>query len=179
MGKKTQSQRPFLRLYVVFWVLIHVASKDNTGLLIVLDQPSKFHWLHPLKKFTSKIIEEYLQNHIFHVYGVPEVFISNNGSQFKANELNAFLTTHGVKHVYTAIYTPQSNAPERFNRSIIAAIRAYLKSDQREWDLNINAISCALRNGHHLSIGTSAYHALYGYDNPRQSIPIAKKPTVN
>ncbi|XP_037824420.1 uncharacterized protein LOC119612662 [Lucilia sericata] len=92
------------------------------------------------------------------------MLISGNGSQFRSNEFNAFLTTYGVHHIYTALYSPQSNASERVNRSIIAAIRSYLKKDHREWDENISSISCALRNAIHNSIGFSPYHALYGFD---------------
>lgn len=105
-----------------------------------------------------------MQGQIFHTYGIPEVLVSDNGSQFKANDFNAFLANYGVNHVYTALYSPQSNASERVNRSIIAAIRAYLKRDHRDWDENITSISCALRNALYQSIGTNPYRVLYGFN---------------
>lgn len=119
------------------------------GLLIVLDHMTKYHWLCPLKKCTSTVIQDFLQKQIFHVYGVPETIISDNGSQFRANDLNAFFTSLGINHVYTALYSPQSNASERVNRSLIAGIKSYLKYDHREWDAHLSAISCALRNSYH------------------------------
>jgi len=45
--------------------------------------------------------------------------------------------------VYTAIYSSQSYASERVNRSLIPAIRAYLKSDQREWNLKFTQSAVA------------------------------------
>lgn len=140
------------------------SKKGYIGLLIILDHFSKYHWLCPLRKFTASVIIEFMEKQIFHQYGVPEVVVSDNGSQFKGNEFNAFLTKFGIIHTYTAFYSPQSNASERVNRSIIAAIRAYLKKDHRDWDVNISAISCALRNSIHSSIGVSPYQALYGFD---------------
>lgn len=117
----------------------------------MLDNLSKFHWLHPLKKFTSFSIREFLLKQVFHCFGVPETLVSDNGPQFRANDFNAFLTKLGIKHVYTALYSPQSNAAERANRSLLAAVRAYLKKEQTDWDRYISAISSALRSSLHQS----------------------------
>jgi len=38
----------------------------------------------------------------------PKVVVSDNGSQFKAMELEAFLTEIGLRHVFTDLYSPQS-----------------------------------------------------------------------
>lgn len=164
MGAQATTDRPFQRLYIDLLGPYPRSKAGNIGLLIILDHMSKFHWLCPLKKFTSKIIIEFLQKSIFHVYGVPETIVSDNGSQFKANDFRAFLTQHGVKQVFTALYSPQSNASERVNRSVVAAIRAYLRDDHKEWDTNITAISCALRNSLHQALKCSPYHALFGFD---------------
>lgn len=50
------------------------------------------------------------------------------------------------------------------NRSIIAGIRAFLKTDQRLWDEQLSAISCALRNSLHQSIKCSPYFATFGFN---------------
>lgn len=162
MGKQLTSIRPFQRLYIDLLGPYPRSKSGFIGLLIVLDHFSKFHWICPLRKFTSNVIQDFLEKQIFHVYGVPEVILSDNGSQFKSNEFNAFLTSYGVSHTYTAYYSPQSNASERVNRSLIAGIRAYLKNDHRLWDEKLSFISCALRNSIHQSLNISPYHALYG-----------------
>lgn len=162
MGKPVDTTRPFQRLYVDILGPYPRSKNGHIGLFIVLDHLTKFHWLFPLKKFTSKVIQNFLLTNIFHVYGVPEFLVSDNGSQFKANDFNAFLTKLGIKHVYTALYSPQSNASERVNRSIIAGIRAFMKKDQRLWDEHISSISCALRNAVHQAIKCSPYFATFG-----------------
>lgn len=163
-GKQILSERPFQRLYIDLLGPYPRSKSGHIGLLIVLDHLTKFHWLHPLRKFTSKGIKRFLEQQIFHVYGVPEVIVSDNGSQFKANDLNAFFTSLGITHVYTVFYSPQSNAAERVNRSLIAGIRSYLKDDHTRWDENLSAVSCALRNSIHSGIKISPYHALFGFD---------------
>lgn len=156
--------RPFQRLYVDILGPYPRSKQGHIGLLIILDHLTKFHWLFPLRKFTSSSIQDILQKHIFHVYGVPEVLVSDNGSQFTANEFKTFLTGFGVSHIYTALYSPQANASERVNRSIIAGIRAYLKDDHSLWDQHLSSISCALRNSTHQAIQTSPYRALFGLE---------------
>lgn len=164
MGQLTVSIRPFQRLYIDILGPYPRSKSGNIGLLIVLDQLSKFHWICPLRKFSSSSIQNFLLTQIFHTYGVPEIIISDNGSQFRSNDFNAFLTKLGISHVFAALYSPQSNASERVNRSIIAGIRSFLKNDQRLWDENISAISCSLRNSYHKIIKCSPYHALFGID---------------
>ena len=164
IGNQIVTNRPFQRLYVDILGPYPRSKQGNIGILIVLDHLTKFHWLCPLRKFTSTVIKDFLLKQIFHVYGVPEVLVSDNGSQFKANEFNAFLTELGIHHTYTAIYSPQSNASERVNRSIISGIRAYLKKDQTLWDEKLSYISCALRNSIHQSIQCSPYRAVFGQE---------------
>lgn len=49
------------------------------------------------------------------------------------------------------VYSPQANASERVNRSILSAIRAYVSSDQRDWDRHLSAVECSLRSTVHTS----------------------------
>lgn len=164
MGQQIVTIRPFQRLYVDLLGPYPRSKAGYVGLLIVLDHFSKFHWLCPLRTFTSKNIQNYLEKQIFHVFGVPETLLSDNGSQFRSHDFHAFLTIYGIRHSYTALYSPQSNASERVNRSLIAGIRAYLKKDHRCWDDNISAISCSLRNSYHQTINCSPYKALFGFN---------------
>jgi len=120
MGQQSISVRPFQKLYVDILGPYPRSKKGNIGLLIVLDHFSRYHWLCPLRKFTTSLINEFLSQRIFPEFGVPEVIVSDNGVQFKANEFEALLTKLGTRHVCTALHSPQSNAAERVNRSLLS-----------------------------------------------------------
>jgi len=64
----------------------------------------RYHWLCPLKQFASKKIQEYLEHSVFRCFDNPKVVVRDNGSQFKAMELEAFLTEIGLRHVFTDLY---------------------------------------------------------------------------
>lgn len=162
MGKAFPTERPFQRLYIDLLGPYPRSKAKNTTILIVLDQLTKFVWLKALRKATATIIVQFLENDIFHLVGAPESVMSDNGVQFVAKEFKALLDRYGVNHIRTASHAPQANASERVNRSIIAAIRAYIDEDQTTWDVQLSAIACALRNAPHASTGQSPYFAAYG-----------------
>lgn len=162
MGNMATSDRPFQRLYIDLIGPFPRTKQGNIGICIILDHFSKFTFLKPIKKFESKHIIKILKEDVFHCFGVPEVIISDNGSQFKCKKFEQLLTEFGVKHVLTPIYAPQSNASERVNRSINEALRSYIRSDQREWDTYLSAINSSLRSSLHQSLGKSPYYVLFG-----------------
>lgn len=154
--------RPFEKIYIDLLGPYPRSKTGHIGLLIVLDHLTKFPLLQPLKKFDTLHILNFLSEHVFPVYGTPNVLLSDNGKQFKNKVFNKFLNDRGVTHVYTALYSPQANASERVNRSVICGIRTYLGKDQTVWDRNIPEIAESLRSSYHQTIGCSPYFALFG-----------------
>ncbi|XP_046808358.1 uncharacterized protein K02A2.6-like [Lucilia cuprina] len=163
MGDRIESERPFQRIYMDFLGAYPRSKCGNVGILVILDHFTKYPILKLVKRFASTEICNFVESDIFHLFGVPEFVVTDNGSQFKSVLFENLLEKYGVKHIYTASYSPQSNSSERLNRSILAAIRSYLKQDQREWDSHLSNICVALRSLIHSSIGYSPFHALFGY----------------
>lgn len=60
------------------------------------------------------------------------------------------------------MHSPQANSSERVNRSVISAIKAYVRPDQKDWDEKLSHIACALRSTIHTAIGTSPYFMAFG-----------------
>ena len=50
--------------------------------------------------------------------------ISDNGVQFVSSEFEECLHKYGVKHIKTALYHPQNNPIERFNRVLKESLKA-------------------------------------------------------
>lgn len=162
MGHMINTERPFQRLYIDLIGPFPRTRNGNVGILIVLDHFSKFTFLRPLKKLVSQPIVSYLREEIFMCYGVPQVIISDNGSQFKSKDFEKLLETFGIKHQFTAVYSPQSNASERVNRTINAALRAYVRQDHRTWDRYLPSVNCALRNTTHATTCETPYQLIFG-----------------
>lgn len=162
MSTKYTVQRPFQKLYIDLIDPYPRSKLGNTGILIVLDHLTKFPLLKAVRNFNTSSITSFLRDHGFSVFGTPEIIFSDNGKQFKSHQFSSLLADRGIRHIFTALYSPQANASERVNRSIIAGIRAYLKGDQTHWDRHLTDIAESLRSSIHQTIGCSPYFALFG-----------------
>lgn len=162
MGKQIGVDRPWQRLYVDLLGPYPRSKAGNTFIFIVVDQYSRFVLLKPLRKASAAEVVRFLEQEVFHVFGVPESVWSDNGVQFVSKEFKNLTDRYGVTHIRTATHSPQSNASERVNRSLLAAIRAYIPEDQQTWDSEISAIGSALRNNVHESTGYSPHYLVFG-----------------
>lgn len=133
----------------------------NCFIFVGLDALTRFPFLVPMRAATSKKVITFLSQELFPLIGVPELIFSDNGSQFISKLFESLMSKYGITHLKSPFYTPQANAAERVNRSVVAAVRAYVNKHS-EWDESLHLILAALRSGHHRSIGTNPYYAVFG-----------------
>jgi transposase InsO family protein len=73
---------------------------------------------------------------------------SDNGSEFKNLQVEEFLEEEGIKHEFSAPYTPQQNGVvERKNRTLIYMARTMLgefKTPERFWSEAVNTACHAI-----------------------------------
>lgn len=162
MGRAFVAERPFQHLYVDLLGPYPRSKAGNTTIVIVLDQLTKFVWLKALPRATTNAIINFVEPEVFQMVGASESMLSDNGVQFVSKEWKTLLERYGVRHILTASHSPQANASERVNRSILASIRAYVEGDQTCWDVHLAAIASALRNATHSTTGHSPFYAVYG-----------------
>jgi transposase InsO family protein len=92
---------------------------------------------------------------------------SDNGSEFNNLQVEEYLEEEGIKHEFSALYTPQQNGVvERKNRTLIDMAMTILgeyKTPERFWSEDVNtachAINCLY---HHCLLKKAAYELLTG-----------------
>ena len=77
-------------------------------LLIIVDAYSKWIDVHVMQTSTSTATVERLRQ-TFSTHGLPEIIVSDNGSNFTSKEFETFLKLNGIRHITTAPYHPASN----------------------------------------------------------------------
>lgn len=162
IGSQIISERPFQRLYIDYLGPYPRSRTGNSMMFVAVDHFSKFTFIKPMRDAKSGRMVKYLEEEIFHIFGVPEYIHSDNGQQFRSQQFKKLMEAYGIQHVRTAIYSPQSNSSERVNRNILAAIRAYISPDQSDWDKKISQIACSLRSSFHEAIKVNPYYATFG-----------------
>lgn len=163
IGNEVVTNLPFQKLYVDFLGKYPRSKSGNAFIFIVVDHFSKFTFLKAMREATASNVVKFMVEDIFRKFGVPETIHSDNGAQFVSKTFKDMIETYGINHIQTAPYAPQSNASERVNQSVLAAIRAYLENDHRDWDLYLTDIECALRTSIHTATGVTPFFALFGH----------------
>lgn len=177
MGEYRDSKEPFRMLALDYMGPLPTSKKGNRFILVVIDVFSKFVFIKPLRLQSAKHTVDYLKNEVFLRFGVPEVVISDNGPQLRSDAFKAFLETYKVKHWLTASYHPQANPTEAVNKTIITAIRAYIKDDvpHDTWDEHIAEITYALNSSTHSTTKASPNLVVFGKRLPEDGQEFAEK----
>ena len=74
-------------------------------------------------------------------YGYPLTILSDQKGAFESAIIRDPLQIAGLKTTRTSPRTPRCNGQaERFNRSLLRMIKAYLQGEQTDWDLNLDCL---------------------------------------
>ena len=160
MGNFRKPLSPWHTIYIDFIGPLN----GNCYILTIVDSFSKFVHAEPLKIATSKCLIKFLRDNIFLTFGVAEIVITDNGSQFTSSDFQNFLKEFNVRHCPVSMYHPQANAAEAANKSLETSIRAYVKdnADHREWDKHLSPITCAMNTSVHTATKLSPYFINFG-----------------
>ena len=113
-----------------------LTDQGNRFLLVVTDRFSKLTRAYPLATTTAEVVAKtFFDGWVAAGYGIPQVLLTDNGTQFVAKFFQSFCRILGVKQVFTSAYHPSTNGQtERFNRTIVEFMGAYVAEHQRDWD---------------------------------------------
>jgi transposase InsO family protein len=115
--------------------------------LVIVDDFSRFTWVFFLqdKSETQGTLKHFLRRAQNEFELMVKKIRSDNGSEFKNLQVEEFLEEEGIKHEFSAPYTPQQNGVvERKNRTLIDMARTMLgefKTPERFWSEAVN-IAC-------------------------------------
>ena len=90
--------------------------------LLIIDAHSKWLEVYPTAVTTSTATIALLRKS-FATFGLPEVVMLDNGSNFTSDKFEAFLKKNGVKHVKMPPYHPASN------RLVERAVQTYSRAE--------------------------------------------------
>ena len=115
---------------------IHPASsRGNKYVLTVIDMLTGFTMAVPIKNKNEETICDAYRNHIYCIFGGSSRILMDNGSEFKNQEMRQVCEKLGVKHIFSPVYTPQSNGHlEGWHRFFKACIAKHIRGRGVEWD---------------------------------------------
>ncbi|XP_055715629.1 uncharacterized protein K02A2.6-like [Phlebotomus papatasi] len=140
------------------WQRIHVdyAKYKNEYFLLIVDAYSKWPEIFRTPSMTTAVTIAKLRE-CFARFGLPEILVSDNGTQFASDEFSDFCKRNGINHIRTAPYSPASNGQcERF----------------------VDTLKRSLEKQKSLSIEVALQHFLANYRvTPNENSPEGKSPS--
>ena len=126
--------------------------RGNRYLLIITDRYSKLTRCVPLRRITANTVAHAFIHHWVLSYGAPSYVLSDNGKQFASKFFLDVCRMVGAKNFFTTTYHPQTNGQvERYNSTIVQALRHFVSDHPREWDLYAGPLTYAYNSQPHSS----------------------------
>ncbi|BHF63607.1 hypothetical protein SprV_0200660100 [Sparganum proliferum] len=113
-------ERPWSRVHIDF-----AGPLNGVSYLILVNAYSKWPEIARLNPATASATIAFLRR-IFSQHGLPEVLVSDNGSQFTSSSFEDFCRQHNIQHLRLPPYHPQSNGQaervvDTFKRALLKA----------------------------------------------------------
>jgi hypothetical protein len=150
-------QRPFEMVGIDLLGPLAQTSRGNVYILVITDRFSKVTRAVPMTTDTTaaSVALSYFCSWVSY-YGAPLALLSDNGPPFRSKLFRSFNLALGTHCVFTTAYRPQVNGQtERFNRTLLDMIRAFVVEHPADWDILLPFSSLAYNNTVHSSTGLS------------------------
>jgi hypothetical protein len=145
------TSRPLELLHMdLFGPVAYLSIGGSKYGLVVVDDFSRFTWVFFLqdKSETQGTLKRFLRRAQNEFELKVKMIRSDNGSEFKKLQVEEYLEEEGIKHEFSAPYTPQQNSVvERKNRTLIDMARTMLgefKTPERFWSEAVNTACHAI-----------------------------------
>jgi hypothetical protein len=153
VGKRSAqpASRPLERLFIDFVGPLPRTRWGSVAILVVVDAFNKFLMFFPVRRISSSVVAECLENTYFPAFGTPKVIVSDNAKVFRCRVFRDVCFRWGVEHVTTAPYYPQGSLAERVNQNLKSALKIYHAESQDKWDTDLPWFATALNTAVHES----------------------------
>ena len=120
--------------------------RGNRYILVATCHFSKWVEIFHLPDQTAVTCARVLLNEVFARYGTCTMLLADQGRMFEGSIFQEICRLLEIKKSRTSVRNPKCNCQtERFNRTLIRMIKAYLKDEQTDWDLNLGCLAGAYR----------------------------------
>ena len=138
-------------------------SRGFQYVLVISDYFSKYTDAFPLRRHTAPIVADILMRRWIVYHGVPKQIHSDQGPEFEGTLIRSLANLLGFNKTRTSPYRPQSDGQvERFNRSLLNMLSAFVTDQALDWDEHLPYVCMAYRSSVNTSTGCTPYSMIYG-----------------
>ena len=123
-----------------------VTGRGNRYILLLTDHFTKYVEIIPVPDMTAEICAQKILNEFISRWGCPLSVHSDQGRTYESQVFKQLCRMLEIRKTRTSPRHPQGNGQsERFNRTLLRMVKAYLCGEQRDWDLHLGCLAGAYR----------------------------------
>ena len=142
LGIKPHATKPNEHLHFDFYTVGATAITGEQKILVLRDGFSRLVWLHPCPNDDAQNAVQGILQWIS-VFGIPELFLSDNGPHFRNQVMKELTRRLGINHDFSTAYCAWSNG---LIERVMRDIKAFLKISLVENRLDVEQWPCIVPN---------------------------------
>ena len=147
--------------------ILPVTSRGNRFILTCIDMLTGFTIAVPIKDEKANTVCDAYRAHIYCIFGGSARILTDNGMEFKNEQMDELCKQLNVKRVYSPVYTPEANGSlEAWHRFFKACVAKHICGNVAEWD-EVVPLAGAAYNFFHVKLQEN--HLLYSCSAETQS----------
>ena len=138
------------------------SRSGNRFVLVICDYATRYPEAIPMKAVDAERVAEELVS-IFARVGIPREILTDQGTNFQSQLLEALYRLLHIDALRTSPYHPQTDGlVERFNQTLKSMLKKAAQEEGKDWDKLIPYLLFAYREVPQESTGFSPFEILYG-----------------
>ncbi|XP_057756294.1 uncharacterized protein LOC130975523 [Arachis stenosperma] len=159
------TSRPFSQWGVDLLGPFPVGPGQVKYLIVAIDYYTKWIEAKPLASISSSNCRKFMWRQVITRFGIPEVIISDNGTQFTDKKFMEFLNGLGIRQRFSSVEHPQTNGQvESANKVILSGLKKRLDSKKGAWADELAAVLWSYRTTEQSSTRETPFRLTYGVD---------------
>ncbi|CAJ2653138.1 unnamed protein product [Trifolium pratense] len=139
------------------------AAGQNKYLIVAVDYFTKWIEAEPLANITTFNVLRFFKRNILARFGIPQVVVTDNGTQFTDKKVREFMTRIGTTQHFTSVEHPQTNGQaEAANRVILRGLKRRLDEAKGKWTEELHSVLWSYRTTPHSTTGETPFRLTYG-----------------
>ena len=142
-----------------------VTSRGNRFILTCIDMLTGFTIAVPIKDKMAKTVCDAYRAHIHCIFGGSARILTDNGTEFKNEQMDDLCKQLNIQRVYSPVYTPKANGKlEAWHRFFKACVAKHIWGNAAEWDKVVPLAGAAYNFFPCQASGESPFVLMFGRD---------------
>ena len=161
--KQFHAGAPMERVHLDFLGPLPVTKRNNSYILMMVDQFTKWVECIPLPNQTAEVTAQAAVNEFFSRFGFPFQILTDRGTNFESDLFQQLCEKLQIHKTRTTPYRPSTNGQvERYNRTLMDSVRCFVSRTPTLWDEYLPQVASALRSAKNRSTGFTANMLMLG-----------------